>query len=844
MARRSTGSLSGAIEGSSQMVSLPRTSQWCDFYGTWTCIESVYVVTHLSYSVVPPHPMHSSSIAALTVAVLTAPLFAQQVQPIGLIHPTAQPLGSVASYGVPNLNRALLATEDINRAANGQPARFAVPNPVTISPATHGTWEQLDESWSLWRLKIKSPGAEHVNLGFQSFFMPAGARMQLYSTNYRNILRPFDSNDHQPTGQFWTPVVLGSEVVCEVYVRTAMTNQIKLDMIHIGSGYRFFGAGPTALTNNDGSGSCNVDVTCPQGSGWEGEISASAAISTGGSIFCSGSMINNTANDGRNFFLTAFHCGVSSSQAPSLVCYWNYDAVSCGSNTAPLSQFTIGATYRSGFSTSDFTLLELNSTPNSSWGVTYAGWNRGTGNASSAVAIHHPSGDSKKISFENQATQTTGYGSSNQNSNANHVRVVDWDVGTTEPGSSGSPLFDQNHRIIGQLHGGGAACGNNSSDWYGRFVTSWTGGGSNSSRLSNWLDPLNTGQLTLDTSGAGNSAIITSVGNGCGGTAITCDEAFYETPGFDLANSSFTLDYDGTAYSLVAGQGSWIPPFGGVLSLGDDSEVTQSLPFSLPYPGGSTNSLAVCSNGFISTVSNGTAWTPDAADFLADATRWCPMWHDLSPNQNGSGDVHFNVNASRAVVTWNGVEYYSSNSTATFQIQFWANGDVHCIYQSVASGGNDYLVGFSMGGVTADPGSMDISTSLNGSVQVCNSTAGTQNVALNSSTRPITGTTVSLVTSNLPAGAAGGLSILSLTPIAGGIDLTFLGMPGCRVYQQLTVVDSFGIIAGSGFRFLPIPNAPSLIGTKVFNQSVVLALNINSANMVTSNGLELTIGDV
>jgi len=788
--------------------------------------------------------MQLISPAALLVALVAAPIFAQTTQPMGRIHPNAQPLGNVASYGVPNLNRPLLANEDVNRAANGQPARYAVPNAVTVSPTTHGTWEALDDTWSLWRLLIKAPDAEHVNLGFQTFLMPAGARMQLYSADYRDIKRPFDSKDHQPTGQFWTPVVQGSEIVCEVYVQTAQRNQMQLDMIHIGSGYRFFGAGPTALTNLDGSGSCNIDVTCPQGAGWEGEISASAAISTGGSIFCSGSMINNTAQDGRNFFLTAYHCGVSSGAAPSLVCYWNYDAVSCGSNTAPLNQFTIGATWRAGYSTSDFTLVELNSTPNSAWGVTYAGWNRGSGNATSAVAIHHPSGDSKKISFENQATQTTSYGGSSQNSNGNHVRVVDWDAGTTEPGSSGSPLFDQNHRIIGQLHGGGAACGNNLSDWYGRFLTSWTGGGSNSSRLSNWLDPLGTGQLTLDTSGSGDAAVITVIGNGCGGTAVTCDEAFYETPGFDLANSSFTLDFDGTAYSLVAGQGSWIPPSGGVINLSDDQEVLRSVPFALPYPGGTTTSLYVCSNGFISTASNGNAWNPSVSDFLQDATRWCPMWHDLSPNQNGSGDVHYNSNTQRVVITWDGVEYYNSNATARFQIQFWANGDVHYIYQSVASGGNDYLVGFSLGNGATDPGSMDISANLNGSVSVCNSTSGTPNCTLNSTTRPILGTTVNLVTTNVPAGTVGGLSILSLNAIPGGIDLTFLGMPGCRVYQDLTVVDNLAVFGGTGFRLLTIPSATNLIGTQVYNQSVVFALNINPANMVTSNGLELKIGDV
>jgi len=65
-------------------------------------------------------------------------------------------------------------------------------------------------------------------------------------------------------------------------------------------------------------------------------------------------------------------------------------------------------------------------------------------------------------------------------------------------GSSGSGLWDQNKRLVGQLHGGSAACGNTLSDYYGRLSVSWTGGGTNATRLSNWLDPTGTGATTRD----------------------------------------------------------------------------------------------------------------------------------------------------------------------------------------------------------------------------------------------------------------------------------------------------------------------------------------------------------
>ncbi|MFK7739331.1 MAG: hypothetical protein AB8H80_03335 [Planctomycetota bacterium] len=337
-------------------------------------------------------------------------------------------------------------------------------------------------------------------------------------------------------------------------------------------------------------------------------------------------------------------------------------------------------------------------------------------------------------------------------------------------------------------------------------------------------------------------ATVSSVGTGCGGSPVQCDAAFYEEPGFDLGNSAFTLTYDasGDSYTLDAGQGSWIAPTGATnLNLGDDDQSTRTLSHTLPFPGGSTGSLNICSNGFVSESSNGTAYDPSVGSFLGGATRWAGLWHDLSPNQGG--DVFFTSNAQRTVVTWDAVENFSGSLTATFQMQFWANGDVHVLYQNVGVGGNEYLVGFSIGGGVANPGGIDISNSLNGSVTIC---AGVPvpDLELTASARPIIGTSIDLVTSNVPLTSVGGLSILSLSPISGGLDLTFLGMPGCFLYQQLDVIDVIPVAGGSGQRSFAFPNDPSLSGVVLYNQGAALVANINPFNIVTSNGLALLVG--
>ena len=150
---------------------------------------------------------------------------------------------------------------------------------------------------------------------------------------------------------------------------------------------------------------------------------------------------------------------------------------------------------RARWSNTDFWLLQLNQSPPWEYNVYYSGWNRTTQNSISGtvVGIHHPRGDIKKISWANGGVTRSAWDGAPY-SGTTHWRVGSWSGGTTtEFGSSGSPLYSPQGHIIGQLTGGQSACGNTLPVWYGRIGASWTGGGTNSTRLRNWLDPDNTG---------------------------------------------------------------------------------------------------------------------------------------------------------------------------------------------------------------------------------------------------------------------------------------------------------------------------------------------------------------
>ena len=417
------------------------------------------------------------------------------------------PLNAVPQMVMPPLDNKTLLDAEMDRRSPGIAPKFAENISVDITPDRHGYWEELPNGKLVWRLRIYSQNAKSLNLGFTQYFMPPGASLILYSPDYQRVQGPFTPADNEEHEQLWTPILKGDELVIEVQVPVSVVDDLKLELTSVNHDFLGFG------DFNPLSGSCNLDVICGEDDGWgivdeyRDIIQSVAVIGLNGGTFCTGFLVNNANEDCRPFFMTANHCDYTPGNAPSFVAYWNYFNSFCrqpgssqsGQNgNGQLNDFNTGAIYRAGYAPSDMTLLELDDPVSETADAFFAGWSNEAVAPSSAIGIHHPNTEEKRISFEDDPLMlTNGFGNI-PSANFTHVRVVDWDTGTTEPGSSGSPLFDNNKRVIGQLHGGGAACGNNQSDWYGSFSTSWEGGGAPNSRLKDWLDPDNLGLVTLD----------------------------------------------------------------------------------------------------------------------------------------------------------------------------------------------------------------------------------------------------------------------------------------------------------------------------------------------------------
>jgi hypothetical protein len=343
-----------------------------------------------------------------------------------------------------------------------------------------------------------------------------------------------------------------------------------------------------------------------------------------------------------------------------------------------------------------------------------------------------------------------------------------------------------------------------------------------------------------------NCAKNTTYGTGC----INSFASFYEdmtASAFDLNNSSMTLLNTGTGYLALSGLATYQAPSPTALPLGigDDGEVTVTLGSSFPYLGGSTPTLQVCSNGFVSVgVGNGVSYIPDVPTLLSNPQTGWYCWHDYNETALGSGVIKFEEVGNVSYVTWDGVWDYGGSSVAnasTWQMQFdRTTGNVSWVWGTMSplsgSTGTGFLVGYSAGGPSVDPGNRDISATLPATFTV--GTVDVLGLALSGSPSPRLGNTVVFTTSNIPGATILTGHILSFGQIFPGVDLGFLGAPGCLQLIN-TAGSSSTLLFGSPTvtHNIGIPNNPIFAGMTFYSQSASLTPGVNPLGLLTSNGV-------
>ncbi len=440
---------------------------------------------------------------------IPALLISLQLCSILYAQPTAfnnvvSPLDSVEAIIPEPIDLQTVLTEDFQREKNGGPYSFAVSRPVDITPMTDGLWEEIDDETLLWRLPIASPDAVSLSLGFSRYFMPPGGRLYIYSADESQVIGPYTEDDNKEHGQLWTPIVLSEAVIVELTVPVSKASELELELTSINHGYR--GIDPKLFNETLGDSDwCHRNVACSEGSPWRDQIRSVALYHItykNRTYWCTGTLINNASQNDRPYILTSFSCFDGNENrilddphraAESMVVYWNFQANGCDSYSGSLNQNQTGAIFRAGRWKTDFVLLELDRKPSMAFNVYYAGWERSSSLPSSSVAIHHPNGDVKKISVENDPLSTTELRGEKRNFKyGTYFMINDWDVGITAEGSTGCPLFNPDKRIIGHFRNGNSTCSARGPDYFAPFYRSWSEGINRKKRLRDWLDPLNT----------------------------------------------------------------------------------------------------------------------------------------------------------------------------------------------------------------------------------------------------------------------------------------------------------------------------------------------------------------
>lgn len=354
-----------------------------------------------------------------------------------------------------------------------------------------------------------------------------------------------------------------------------------------------------------------------------------------------------------------------------------------------------------------------------------------------------------------------------------------------------------------------------------------------------------------------SQATTTTIGQGC----VQEFGSVYETfpPGaLDLPRITYsTALYAGsTTTNPITFSPSYVAPgsastsFSTTLSLVDDGQRTLgSVGMQPPF-----DQITVGSNGWVALGpgNSNSAWPSPDTMLLNPATAFY-AWKDLDPTAGGVVTVEQRTvfgSFPQVVVTFEDVPSYGQNDANTIQhvLTFLPSGgplmSVTTHFPSVATNGSTLLVGRSLGGASADPGSADLSTPKSYAA------ADRLPLRLDAVAPPRQGAApipFELITSNVPASALLHVGVLGFT--SGNFALDGLGMPTCSLYVSLDRLVGPQLVTGSSVQWtawtLP-PVQPSYAGAEFYVQSFIMGTDLNDAfgglGVLTSNGLACTIG--
>jgi hypothetical protein len=374
------------------------------------------------------------------------------------------------------------------------PFQFAFPAAVSLNPGNSGSWKEASGE-KVWTVGIKSASAKSLNLILEPFRIPEGAYFYVYNPDKSAVRGPFGSENNNNQNILAVMPVPGEELILEYHIPAQAKWEGTLGVSQVA--HDFLGLFETV--SKDGryglSQPCNLDINCIEGNGYDLQKRAVCRIIISGIELCTGVLLNNTNQQNRSLLLTAQHCISDNNDASRSLFVFGYESPWCSGPDGRVSHSIAGSSLLSTNENIDFSLVELSSFPPITYKPYLAGWDVSGIIPQKTASIHHPMGDVKKISVDVDEPVTSTFTSYTSNG---FWKVLKWEAGTTEGGSSGGPLFDQNKRVVGILSGGEAVCGRSVNDYFAKLSFIYDLSGVLWQQLRGWIDPAVTGLKTFN----------------------------------------------------------------------------------------------------------------------------------------------------------------------------------------------------------------------------------------------------------------------------------------------------------------------------------------------------------
>ena len=413
---------------------------------------------------------------------------------------------------IPQNNNLDISTEfeqpKINKTTQSpQALHFGETINISENFESTGKWEYLGNERYLWKLIVTNEKANAVNAYLSEVNLSKEEELYIYCPDLNQ--RAIVVNNENQSARFGTSIFKSNTIIIEFISKEI--KDLPFTLKEIG-----FSTSENKDTRDFGDADfCEISVNCPEGDDYKQTKNSVSRIlvKQGNSLFwCTGSLINNTKKDGTPYLLTANHCGDGASEGDysDWIFDFNFESPDCDKPVfEPEKKTVYGSKLLANApgsvnSFSDFKLLLLDQQVPSEFSPYYIGWDRSGSAPQNGAGIHHPQGDIKMVSTYLQALTSTHYHNDFEDLNGKYWRVK-WSetvsgYGVTEPGSSGSPIYNEQGLLVGTLTGGDASCNNQDSpDWYGKFSYHWESNGNDSTtQLKYWLDPINSGVELLN----------------------------------------------------------------------------------------------------------------------------------------------------------------------------------------------------------------------------------------------------------------------------------------------------------------------------------------------------------